>query len=69
MFYQHTFSYNTRLSHKVMNAREKKVQVDDCTKLTGHLLLLLPKLLSKVFMSLMNVDRMFGHSVIISVKR
>uniref|UniRef100_A0A8C9X0E7 Cohesin subunit SA n=1 Tax=Sander lucioperca TaxID=283035 RepID=A0A8C9X0E7_SANLU len=34
---------------KVMNAREKKTQLDDCTKLTDHLLVVLPKLLSKVF--------------------
>ncbi|XP_037645354.1 cohesin subunit SA-2 isoform X1 [Sebastes umbrosus] len=32
---------------KVMNAREKKIQTDDCTKLTDHLLVVLPKLLSK----------------------
>ncbi|KAK9538177.1 hypothetical protein VZT92_005729 [Zoarces viviparus] len=32
---------------KVMSAREKKIQIDDCTKLTGHLLVVLPKLLSK----------------------
>ena len=34
---------------QVMNAREKKIQLDDCTKLTDHLLVVLPKLLSKVF--------------------
>lgn len=32
---------------KVMSAREKKIQIDDCTKLTDHLLVVLPKLLSK----------------------
>ncbi|XP_059198613.1 cohesin subunit SA-2 [Centropristis striata] len=50
---------------KVMNAREKKVQVDDCTKLTDHLLLVLPKLLSKfsgncdVVASLMKIPQYF----------
>ncbi|XP_068592758.1 cohesin subunit SA-2 [Cebidichthys violaceus] len=32
---------------KVMSARDKKIQIDDCTKLTDHLLLELPKLLTK----------------------
>lgn len=32
---------------KVMSAREKKAQVDDGTKLTGHFLAVLPKLLNK----------------------
>lgn len=32
---------------RVMNAREKKIQIDDCTKLTDHLLVVLPKLLCK----------------------
>ncbi|XP_034549022.1 cohesin subunit SA-2 isoform X2 [Notolabrus celidotus] len=32
---------------KVMSAREKKIQVDECTKLTEHLIVVLPKLLSK----------------------
>ncbi|XP_054470907.1 cohesin subunit SA-2 isoform X2 [Anoplopoma fimbria] len=32
---------------KVVSAREKKIQIDDCTKLTDHLLVVLPKLLSK----------------------
>jgi len=32
-----------------MNAREKKIQSDDCLKLTEHLVMVLPKLLSKVF--------------------
>ncbi|XP_034417689.1 cohesin subunit SA-2 isoform X2 [Cyclopterus lumpus] len=32
---------------KVMSAREKKVQMEDCTKLTAHLLVVLPQLLSK----------------------
>uniref|UniRef100_A0AAX7UUV8 Cohesin subunit SA n=1 Tax=Astatotilapia calliptera TaxID=8154 RepID=A0AAX7UUV8_ASTCA len=34
---------------KVMSARDKKIQNDDCLKLTEHLLTVLPKLLSKVF--------------------
>lgn len=34
---------------QVMSAREKKIQIDDCTKLTEHLLVVIPKLLSKVF--------------------
>uniref|UniRef100_A0A7N8XB84 Cohesin subunit SA n=1 Tax=Mastacembelus armatus TaxID=205130 RepID=A0A7N8XB84_9TELE len=34
---------------KVMSAKEKKIQIDDCTKLTEHLLLVLPKLITKVF--------------------
>lgn len=33
---------------QVMSARDKKLQTDDCTKLTHHLLIMLPKLLSKV---------------------
>uniref|UniRef100_A0A3B4FY53 Cohesin subunit SA n=1 Tax=Pundamilia nyererei TaxID=303518 RepID=A0A3B4FY53_9CICH len=33
---------------KVMSARDKKIQNDDCLKLTEHLLTVLPKLLSKV---------------------
>lgn len=32
-----------------MSARDKKIQNDDCLKLTEHLLTVLPKLLSKVF--------------------
>ncbi|GAA6224102.1 cohesin subunit SA-2-like [Lates japonicus] len=32
---------------KVVSAREKKVQIDDCAKLTEHFLAVLPKLLSK----------------------
>lgn len=34
---------------QVMSARDKKIQNDDCLKLTEHLLTVLPKLLSKVF--------------------
>ncbi|KAM8855582.1 cohesin subunit SA-2 isoform 2-T4 [Spinachia spinachia] len=34
-------------SKKVMSAREKKSQLHDCTKLTDHLLVVLPQLLSK----------------------
>lgn len=34
---------------QVLSAREKKVQTDDCTKLTEHFLMVLPKLLVKVF--------------------
>lgn len=30
-----------------MNAKEMKIQNDDCTKLTDHFLMVLPKLLSK----------------------
>lgn len=41
--------YNLCLHHQVMSAREKKAQIDDCSKLTEHLLPVLPKLLSKVF--------------------
>uniref|UniRef100_A0AAQ5ZUF2 Cohesin subunit SA n=1 Tax=Amphiprion ocellaris TaxID=80972 RepID=A0AAQ5ZUF2_AMPOC len=33
---------------QVMNTREKKIQTDDCLKLTEHLLMVLPRLLSKV---------------------
>ncbi|KAI4806055.1 hypothetical protein KUCAC02_010646 [Chaenocephalus aceratus] len=32
---------------KVMNAKERKIQNDDCTKLTDHFLVVLPQLLSK----------------------
>lgn len=34
-----------------MSAREKKILVDDSAKLTEHLLTVLPKLLTKVFIS------------------
>lgn len=34
-----------------MSTREKKLQTDDCTKLTHHLLITLPKLMSKVIWS------------------
>ncbi|XP_044073154.1 cohesin subunit SA-2 isoform X1 [Siniperca chuatsi] len=50
---------------KVMSAREKKIQTDDCTKLTEHLLVVLPKLLSKfssscdVVASLMKIPQYF----------
>ncbi|KAF1382811.1 hypothetical protein PFLUV_G00147670 [Perca fluviatilis] len=50
---------------KVMNAREKKIQLDDCTKLTDHLLVVLPKLLSKfsgscdIVASLMKIPQYF----------
>lgn len=37
---------------QVMSAREKKLQIDDCNKLTEHLLVALPKLLDKVFIYL-----------------
>lgn len=33
---------------QVISAREKRVLLDDCTKLTEHLVMVLPKLLSKV---------------------
>ncbi|XP_040912788.1 cohesin subunit SA-2 isoform X2 [Toxotes jaculatrix] len=50
---------------KVMNAREKKTQIDDCAKLTEHLLVVLPKLLSKfssssdIVASLMRIPQYF----------
>uniref|UniRef100_A0A3P8RZM9 Cohesin subunit SA n=1 Tax=Amphiprion percula TaxID=161767 RepID=A0A3P8RZM9_AMPPE len=48
---------------KVMNAREKKIQTDDCLKLTEHLLTVLPRLLSKVsydiVASLMRIPQYF----------
>ncbi|CAK6959104.1 cohesin subunit SA-2 [Scomber scombrus] len=50
---------------KVMSAREKKAQIDDCSKLTEHLLPVLPKLLSKfsgssdIVASLMKIPQYF----------
>nr|XP_019956158.1 PREDICTED: cohesin subunit SA-2-like [Paralichthys olivaceus] len=50
---------------KAMSTREKKIQIDDCTKLTEHLLTVLPKLLSKfssrsdVVASLMRIPQFF----------
>ncbi|XP_060909146.1 cohesin subunit SA-2 isoform X3 [Labrus mixtus] len=50
---------------KVMSAREKKIQIDDCTKLTEHLIVVLPDLLSKfsdspdVVASLMRIPQFF----------
>ncbi|KAM6978191.1 cohesin subunit SA-2 [Tautogolabrus adspersus] len=50
---------------KVMSAREKKIQIDDCTKLTEHLIVVLPNLLSKfsdspdVVASLMKIPQFF----------
>ncbi|XP_038576945.1 cohesin subunit SA-2 isoform X2 [Micropterus salmoides] len=50
---------------KVMSAREKKIQIDDCTKLTEHLLVVIPKLLSKfsssgdIAASLMKIPQYF----------
>uniref|UniRef100_A0A8C4EQF9 Cohesin subunit SA n=1 Tax=Dicentrarchus labrax TaxID=13489 RepID=A0A8C4EQF9_DICLA len=45
---------------KVMSAREKKILIDDCTKLTEHLLILLPKLLScDIVASLMKIPQYF----------
>uniref|UniRef100_A0A3Q1EH89 Cohesin subunit SA n=1 Tax=Acanthochromis polyacanthus TaxID=80966 RepID=A0A3Q1EH89_9TELE len=50
---------------KVMNAREKKIQTDDCLKLTEHLLMVLPQLLSKfsssydIVASLMRIPQYF----------
>ncbi|XP_062257949.1 cohesin subunit SA-2 isoform X3 [Platichthys flesus] len=50
---------------KAMNAREKKLQIDDCTKLTQHLLTVLPKLLNKfsssadVVASLLRIPQFF----------
>lgn len=40
---------------QVMSAREKKIQIDDCTKLTEHLIVVLPKLLNKVFIPHLNI--------------
>ncbi|XP_041806780.1 cohesin subunit SA-2 [Chelmon rostratus] len=50
---------------KVMSAREKKILTDDCNKLTEHLLMVLPKLLSKfssscdIVASLMKIPQYF----------
>ncbi|XP_028992474.1 cohesin subunit SA-2 [Betta splendens] len=50
---------------KVLNAREKKTQMDDCNKLTEHLIVVLPKLLNKfsgnsdVAASLMKIPQYF----------
>nr|XP_057938083.1 cohesin subunit SA-2 isoform X2 [Doryrhamphus excisus] len=50
---------------KVMSGREKKVQVEDCTKLTQHFLTVLPELLSKfsgrwdIIASLMRIPQYF----------
>ncbi|XP_029386582.1 cohesin subunit SA-2 isoform X1 [Echeneis naucrates] len=50
---------------KAMSARERKIQTDDCAKLTGHLLVVLPKLLSKfssnpdIVSSLMRIPQYF----------
>ncbi|XP_054642588.1 cohesin subunit SA-2 isoform X2 [Dunckerocampus dactyliophorus] len=50
---------------KVMSVREKKVQVEDCTRLTQHFLMVLPELLSKfsgrwdIIASLMRIPRYF----------
>ncbi|XP_035030601.2 cohesin subunit SA-2 isoform X1 [Hippoglossus stenolepis] len=50
---------------KALNAREKKIQIDDCTKLTEHLLTVLPKLLNKfssssdVVASLLRIPQFF----------
>ncbi|XP_056245150.1 cohesin subunit SA-2 [Seriola aureovittata] len=50
---------------KAMSAREKKIQSDDCVKLTEHFLVVLPKLLSKfsssrdVVASLMRIPQYF----------
>ncbi|XP_028289586.1 cohesin subunit SA-2 [Parambassis ranga] len=50
---------------KVMNAREKKIQTDDCLKLTEHFVTVLPKLLSKfsgscdIVASLMRIPQFF----------
>uniref|UniRef100_A0A7N8WRS6 Cohesin subunit SA n=1 Tax=Mastacembelus armatus TaxID=205130 RepID=A0A7N8WRS6_9TELE len=60
---------------KVMSAKEKKIQIDDCTKLTEHLLLVLPKLITKVFIPhriftlfcIKNVQVFVLHSQILAV--
>ncbi|XP_026233171.1 cohesin subunit SA-2 isoform X2 [Anabas testudineus] len=50
---------------KVMSAREKKFQIDDCNKLTEHLIVVLPKLLTKfsgssdIIASLMKIPQYF----------
>nr|XP_020465183.1 cohesin subunit SA-2-like [Monopterus albus] len=50
---------------KVMSSREKKTQVDDCTKFTEHFLVVLPKLLTKfsgswdIVASLMKIPQYF----------
>lgn len=44
-----------------MSARDKKLQTDDCTKLTHHLLIMLPKLLSKVIY-LLSCSRCYFNS-------
>ncbi|CAI5655433.1 unnamed protein product [Oreochromis niloticus] len=50
---------------KVMSARDKKIQNDDCLKFTEHLLMVLPKLLSKfssssdILASLMRIPQYF----------
>ncbi|KAF7652393.1 hypothetical protein LDENG_00097680 [Lucifuga dentata] len=50
---------------KVMSAKEKKVQLDDCSKLTEHFLMVLPKLISKfssnedIVTSLMKIPQYF----------
>ncbi|XP_074551009.1 cohesin subunit SA-2 [Halichoeres trimaculatus] len=64
---------------KVMSAREKKVQIDDCSKLTEHLMVVLPQLLSKfsespdIVSSLMKIPQFFvtecteaGNSQVVS---
>uniref|UniRef100_A0A669BTV4 Cohesin subunit SA n=1 Tax=Oreochromis niloticus TaxID=8128 RepID=A0A669BTV4_ORENI len=46
---------------KVMSARDKKIQNDDCLKFTEHLLMVLPKLLSKVFIPHVAAFLMSSH--------
>lgn len=43
-----TIALRGSLTLQVISAREKKLQLDDCNKLTEHLVVVLPKLLSKV---------------------
>ncbi|KAM4609083.1 cohesin subunit SA-2 [Polymixia lowei] len=52
-------------SKKVMSVKEKKSQIDDCTKLTEHFFMVLPKLMSKfsrswdIVASLMKIPQYF----------
>lgn len=51
---------------QVMSAREKKLQTDDCTRLTEHLLMVLPQLLSKVFIPHITVNTSVSQISVIS---
>lgn len=43
-------SFRLSVTLQVISAREKRALLDDCAKLTEHLVLVLPKLLSKVLL-------------------